>query len=113
MSDYQNPIEMLALEMRDRMAAAAALANSYAATNETQRRRIDDLLAKLAAANARAEAAEAQLALVERYGADQWRRGNSGKEPQELHEWQRFHRVNGITTPTAPVGGTAPRPRPA
>lgn len=38
----------------------------------------------------RAEAAEAQLALVERYGADQWRRGNTGKEPQEFGEWQHF-----------------------
>lgn len=36
----------------------------------------------------RAEAAEAQLALVERYGADQWRRGNAGREPQEFGEWQ-------------------------
>lgn len=23
----------------------------------------------------------------ERYGADQWRRGNAGKEPQEFSEW--------------------------
>jgi hypothetical protein len=37
----------------------------------------------------RAEAAEAKLTLVERYGADQWRRGNAGKEPQEFNEWQR------------------------
>jgi len=31
----------------------------------------------------------AQLALVERYGADQWRRGNAGREPQEFAEWRR------------------------
>jgi len=37
----------------------------------------------------RAEAAEAQLALVDRYGADQWRRGNAGQEPQEFGEWQK------------------------
>ncbi len=29
------------------------------------------------------------LAKVERYGADQWRRGNAGKEPQEFDEWKR------------------------
>ena len=28
-------------------------------------------------------------ALVERYGADQWRRGNAGREPQEFDEWQK------------------------
>jgi hypothetical protein len=32
---------------------------------------------------------EAKLALVERYGADQWRRGNAGKDPQEFEEWRR------------------------
>ena len=37
----------------------------------------------------RAEAAEAALALVERYGADQWRRGNAGHDPQEFDEWRR------------------------
>ena len=26
---------------------------------------------------------------VDRYGADQWRRGNAGKEPQEFDEWRR------------------------
>ena len=26
---------------------------------------------------------------IESYGADQWRRGNAGKEPQEFEEWQR------------------------
>ena len=31
----------------------------------------------------------AQLALVERYGADQWRRGNAGQEPQEFAEWRQ------------------------
>ena len=31
----------------------------------------------------------AQLALVERYGADQWRRGNAGKDPQEFAEWRK------------------------
>ena len=29
------------------------------------------------------------LASIERYGADQWRRGNAGKDPQEFAEWQR------------------------
>lgn len=28
-------------------------------------------------------------ALVERYGADQWRRGSAGKDPQEFDEWQK------------------------
>ena len=35
------------------------------------------------------DAPEVKLTLVERYGADQWRRGNAGKEPQEFNEWQR------------------------
>ena len=66
-----------------------------------------DLRAQLATAIARAEAAEAQamelrLALgatveranrlaiwADRFGADQWRRGNAGKEPQEFDEWQK------------------------
>jgi seryl-tRNA synthetase len=26
---------------------------------------------------------------LERYGADQWRRGNAGKDPQEFEEWRR------------------------
>ncbi len=30
-----------------------------------------------------------QLALVDRYGADQWRNGNAGREPQEFEEWRR------------------------
>lgn len=29
-----------------------------------------------------------RLGLVDRYGADQWRRGNAGKEPQEFEEWR-------------------------
>jgi len=29
------------------------------------------------------------LALVERYGADQWRRGNAGKDPQDFEEWRQ------------------------
>lgn len=29
------------------------------------------------------------LTTVERYGADQWRRGNAGREPQEFGEWRR------------------------
>ena len=32
---------------------------------------------------------DALLALVERYGADQWRRGNAGKDPQEFAEWRK------------------------
>ena len=28
------------------------------------------------------------LADVARYGADQWRRGNAGQEPQEFEEWR-------------------------
>ena len=32
---------------------------------------------------------DALLANVERYGADQWRRGNAGQEPQEFEEWQK------------------------
>lgn len=35
------------------------------------------------------QAAEAKLALVDRYGADQWRHGNAGRDPQEFDEWQR------------------------
>lgn len=30
-----------------------------------------------------------QLALVESYGADQWSRGNRGRDPEEFAEWQR------------------------
>ena len=26
---------------------------------------------------------------IDRYGADQWRRGNAGKDPQEFEEWRR------------------------
>jgi hypothetical protein len=26
---------------------------------------------------------------IDRYGADQWRRGNAGKDPQEFDEWRR------------------------
>jgi len=29
------------------------------------------------------------LADADRYGADQWRKGNAGKEPQEFDEWRR------------------------
>jgi len=32
---------------------------------------------------------DALRALVERYGADQWRRGNAGKDPQEFAEWRK------------------------
>ena len=59
MNNY-NPTEMLAEEMMARLTAA--------------NREIQQLRADLAAATARAEAAEAKLTLVERYGADQWRR---------------------------------------
>ena len=31
----------------------------------------------------------AHLADVERFGADQWRSGNAGREPQEFLEWRR------------------------
>lgn len=44
---------------------------------------------ELVAMTARAEAAEATLALADRYGADQWRRGNAGKDPQGFSEWQK------------------------
>jgi len=30
-----------------------------------------------------------KLVLANRYGADQWRRGNAGKDPQEFEEWRR------------------------
>lgn len=32
---------------------------------------------------------DAAVALTNRYGADQWRRGNAGQEPQEFAEWQK------------------------
>ena len=32
---------------------------------------------------------DALRALVDRYGADQWRRGNAGKDPQEFAEWRK------------------------
>ena len=32
---------------------------------------------------------DALRAQADRYGADQWRRGNAGQEPQEFSEWQR------------------------
>lgn len=38
---------------------------------------------------ARAEQAEAALTLVERYGAEQWRLGNKGADPEEFSEWQQ------------------------
>ena len=44
---------------------------------------------QLAAVTAERDALAAQLALSERYGADQWRRGNAGQEPQEFEEWKR------------------------
>ena len=50
---------------------------------------IQELRDRLTAVTARAEAAETTLALADRYGADQWRRGNAGKEPQEFSEWQK------------------------
>ena len=74
---------------------------------ETARNEIMDLCDAIVAATQRAEAAEAQamelrLALgatveranrlaiwADRFGADQWRRGNAGKEPQEFDEWQK------------------------
>lgn len=85
-------------------------------TPKEQARYIDreQLLARLAAITAERDAAVSALALAtgsepgkgtgvwvpldkwiamhterERYGADQWRRGNAGKEPQEFEEWQR------------------------
>ncbi len=30
---------------------------------------------------------------TERYGADQWRRGNAGKEPQEFDEWRKLESI--------------------
>ena len=69
--------------------------------------RVRELTAQLAAVTARAEKAEAKLlelrlalgAAVERanrlaiwadrYGADQWRRGNAGQEPQDVDEWPK------------------------
>jgi len=30
-----------------------------------------------------------RLGLADRYGADQWRRGNAGQDPQEFDEWQK------------------------
>lgn len=30
-----------------------------------------------------------KLVLANRYGADQWRRGNAGKDPQDFEEWRR------------------------
>lgn len=50
---------------------------------------IQELRDRLTAVTARAEAAETTLALADRYGADQWRRGNAGKDPQEFAEWQK------------------------
>lgn len=47
-----------------------------------------DMITVLLAAD-RAEAAETALLRVERYGADQWRRGNACKDPQEFDEWLR------------------------
>ena len=32
---------------------------------------------------------DALRAQADRYGVDQWRRGNAGQEPQEFSEWQR------------------------
>jgi len=49
----------------------------------------DELVAERDSLRQRAEAAEAKLAFVGRYGADQWRRGNAGQEPQDFEEWRR------------------------
>ncbi len=35
------------------------------------------------------ERIKALLVDVERYGADQWRNGNAGKDPQEFAEWRK------------------------
>ena len=80
-------------QLIQRAEAAEELAASYAETNTVQRRRMEKLQAHVNAATQRTKAAEAQLAAtrtaIERYGADQWRRGNAGKDPQEFEEWQR------------------------
>lgn len=52
---------------------AYALANSYATTNEAQRKRIDELLATVAKTNQRAEAAERDCATVMEQ-RENWRR---------------------------------------
>jgi len=72
---------------------------------------IAELSAQLAAATAERDTLRAQLAAAtkppstgvwmhtdkyhelaiwtDRYGADQWRRGNAGKDPQEFAEWRK------------------------
>lgn len=76
-----------------RAEAAEELAASYAEVNAVQRTRIEGLQTNVNAAVERAKAAEQQLSLanslVERYGVDQWRRGNGGQDPQEFEEWQQ------------------------
>lgn len=52
--------------------------------------KIDALI--LVDAATRLDEALDKLALVERYGADQWRAGNAGREPQEFAEWQHYTR---------------------
>lgn len=55
-------------------------------------RNLEDAQADAAAEAERARRAEAQLAEVGAYGADQWRRGHRGKDPQEFEEWQALER---------------------
>lgn len=45
-----------------------------------------EVQAQLAAATERADDVEV---LAERFGADQWRNGNAGKDPQEFDEWRQ------------------------
>jgi len=53
----------------------------------------EELAAQLGRARREAARLNAQLddlfALMDRYGADQWRRGNEGRAPQGFVEWRK------------------------
>ena len=63
------------------IATAQLLADSYAKTNEAQRKRIDELLATVAKTNRRAEAAERDCATVMEQ-RENWRRRTEAAERQ-------------------------------
>ena len=72
-------VDMQLQEMRDRLAAVTA--------ELAERSLVAEQLSM--ALHVRDTQLAALRALIEHYGADQWRRGNAGKEPQEFEEWRR------------------------
>jgi hypothetical protein len=85
-----------------RLAELEELVNSYATTNEVQRKRIDELFEALSKSNRRAETAEAKLARVDdylRYVAQSW---DANCAARSFEEWVKS-RVKGETGTMANV----------